>query len=591
MATTLNGSSLGKQGQPALRRLATEAVAAPPVIQVTAPTVAGDPAEARESAQTRAHRLVWAMPAPWVVWLIAAAVALAGVLAGPNRAGAIGIISLAALMGAAWHVQYWRYRRGHASFEVAFGSAALVAVGALGCIGILAGTAVTPVLLVLPLAVGVLALAAGNGSMAEAGVAAALSSILVVGLRAMLGLDEPVATTAMLVGSSAALSAGAYVFGQRLRGVDVELPARTGRLVGTRGKGGASDRIDADTLAQLRAASDPLEVVRIAANHLQKFGDPAYVAISELVPDTDILMPLSELGSLDIDVEVVRNGFVAISREAIDDGRERLFTSDGYEYGSVVCHKLGMKAMVVLPLRRLNRAVGIIHVGWTEVSDANAPQAALEAATELADWITPDLAIASIASEIERGYVGAMASVSASLESRDLHTSGHSRRVAKLALEIAELMELSEHEQRQLVYAAEIHDLGRVGVSDQILKKPGALTDEEWAQIKMIPTLGAEIIEPVSFFGEVREAILHMRERWDGNGYPQGIPGTRIPLLARILAVADAFDAMISPRPYREAMSEPEALRQLWRERGSRFDPKIVEMFVQHRVKDQQPPG
>lgn len=591
MATTLNGNSLDKRGQPALKRLATTAVVPPPASAPAAPAVAGDPAVLRAQMSARGHRLDWATPPVWAVWLSAAFTATAGVLAAENRNAALGIIGLMAVMGVAWSVQDWRYRRHQANFEVAYGSAALVAVGALGCAAILAGTAVTPVLLLMPIAVALLALTAGTRSMGEAGIAAALSCTLVIGLRATIGLDEPVSTTAMLVGGSAALSAGAFAFGRRLRGIDVDVPAAGGRRFKPRKKSGGAAQLDADTIAHLREASDPLAVVRIAADHLKTVGDPAYVAISELIPETDILMPLVELSSLDIDVEAVRDGVVSLSREALADGGERVITSDGREYASVLCHKLGMKAVAVLPLRRLNRTVGVIHLGWTELTEASAPETALQAATELADWITPDLAIASIASEIERGYVGAMASVSASLESRDLHTSGHSRRVAKLALEIAELMGLGEHEQRQLVYAAEIHDLGRVGVSDRILDKPGELTDEEWAQIKMIPTLGAEIVEPVSFFGEVREAILHMRERWDGNGYPEGIPGTQIPLLARILAVADAFDAMTSPRPYREAMSAPDALRQLWRERGSRFDPKIVEIFVEHRVKGREAAG
>ena len=209
--------------------------------------------------------------------------------------------------------------------------------------------------------------------------------------------------------------------------------------------------------------------------------------------------------------------------------------------------------------------------------------ASRELAEGIVDWIVPDLAVATIAGEIERGYVSALATVSAALDRRELHTEGHCNRVARLALEIAELVGISDHEQRQLVYAAEMHDLGRVSVSPKILAKPAALTDDEWSQVKMIPMVGADIVEPVSFYSDVGTAIRHMRERWDGRGYPSGHSGSKIPMLSRILAVAEAFDAMKSSRPYRPGMSEPEALKQLWLERGKSFDPDIVEAFVTAR--------
>jgi HD-GYP domain-containing protein (c-di-GMP phosphodiesterase class II) len=330
----------------------------------------------------------------------------------------------------------------------------------------------------------------------------------------------------------------------------------------------------------LANADDPKELAIIAADALIACGDPVYVSVNELIPGTGILMPIVERGSLELDADMLRRGLSALSHEAIINGGERWLVDDGKDLDAITCRRLGVKAILIVPLQRLNRGVGAIHIAWRTLDDPLLLGDALAQANELAEWITPDLTIARVAGEIERGYISAMASMSASLDDRDVHTRGHSRRVAKVALEIAELMELSEHEQRQLVYAAEMHDLGKVGVSDRILGKAGALTDEEWSAIRAIPALSADIVEPVSFFGDVHEAIRHMRERWDGGGYPDGQPGTQIPILARILAVADAYDAMTSPRPYRDALIAPDALRQLWRERARAYDPEIVDLFV-----------
>ncbi len=127
-----------------------------------------------------------------------------------------------------------------------------------------------------------------------------------------------------------------------------------------------------------------------------------------------------------------------------------------------------------------------------------------------------------------------------------------------------------------------MHDIGRIGVSENILSKPGTLTAGEWDQVRTYPRISADIVEPLSFFTDVREVVLHQNERWDGAGYPDKLSGTEIPLLSRILAVADAFDAMTSTRAYRSALSPQMALTELWKARGTKYDPEIVEAFVMH---------
>ncbi|HID06920.1 MAG TPA: HD-GYP domain-containing protein, partial [Armatimonadetes bacterium] len=125
-----------------------------------------------------------------------------------------------------------------------------------------------------------------------------------------------------------------------------------------------------------------------------------------------------------------------------------------------------------------------------------------------------------------------------------------------------------------------MHDIGKIAIPDQILRKPGALTREEYELMKQHPTRGAEILAHVSFPWDVLPIVKYHHERWDGKGYPEGLRGEEIPFLARIVAVADAFHAMISDRAYRPALSLDEAVRRIWAEAGKQFDPNLVPLFA-----------
>ena len=177
-------------------------------------------------------------------------------------------------------------------------------------------------------------------------------------------------------------------------------------------------------------------------------------------------------------------------------------------------------------------------------------------------------------------YFETIRSLANALEAKDPYTHGHSRRVAKDSVRIAAEMRLPRKKIENLRHAALLHDIGKIGIRDAILFKPGRLTDDEFAQIRQHPALGAGMVEPIEFLKDVSDVIRHHHERWDGKGFPDGLAGEDIPLGARIVCIADAFDAMTSTRPYREGMSIPVAVEELLRCRGSQFDPAIVDCFV-----------
>lgn len=171
------------------------------------------------------------------------------------------------------------------------------------------------------------------------------------------------------------------------------------------------------------------------------------------------------------------------------------------------------------------------------------------------------------------------------LEVRDFYTRRHSTRVARYACRIAKEMGCTEEELDVINVAGMLHDIGKIGIRDDILLKPGRLTDEEFEKIKEHPGIGADIISRLGLWDREVEIIRHHHERFDGKGYPQGLAGEAIPRLARIMAVADCFDAMASDRPYRKEMDMSLVLKIIRENSGTQFDPQVVEAFF--RIVDQ----
>jgi putative nucleotidyltransferase with HDIG domain len=166
------------------------------------------------------------------------------------------------------------------------------------------------------------------------------------------------------------------------------------------------------------------------------------------------------------------------------------------------------------------------------------------------------------------------------IEMRDPCTKGHSFQVAILAREIARQFELPEKKLEQIEFAGLLHDVGKIVVPESILQKPGPLNVDEWIIMKKHPLHSAEIIKPIKNLSEVVDWIKYHHERWDGSGYPEGLSGDQIPFEARILAICDAYSAMIGKRPYRDGFTEEQARKEIERFAGRQFDPEIVKIFL-----------
>jgi len=183
--------------------------------------------------------------------------------------------------------------------------------------------------------------------------------------------------------------------------------------------------------------------------------------------------------------------------------------------------------------------------------------------------------------KIQDSYFEIVKALAQAIEAKDPYTHGHSERVMKYSLMIAQKFSLSKEEKDLLRYAAILHDVGKIGVRGIILNNPNGLTTEEYGEVKRHSIIGENIISPIELLQPIRPLIRHHHEWCNGKGYPDGLSKEDIPLGARILAVADAYDAMKSDRPYRKALTEETAIQELKRGNGTQFDPKIVEIFLE----------
>jgi putative nucleotidyltransferase with HDIG domain len=263
-----------------------------------------------------------------------------------------------------------------------------------------------------------------------------------------------------------------------------------------------------------------------------------------------------------------------ISRE---DGRLPAYLSDYTAYG--------VERFLVLPIRLNGQTIGLLSLGsknehlWDEEFVALSRQ--------IADQVGIVLSSASLLEDLEQLNWGTLKALARTVDANSAWTAGHSERVADLVLRIGEEMGLSAADLANLHRAALLHDIGKIGVPASILDKPGKLTEEEYERIKKHPTVGAQILEPISAYTEVVDLVSQHHERFDGRGYPEGLSGTRIALGARIMAVADSFDAMTSDRPYRQGMEVDKSLEIIRSERSRGFDPEVVDAFFRWIEKEQ----
>jgi GAF domain-containing protein len=198
----------------------------------------------------------------------------------------------------------------------------------------------------------------------------------------------------------------------------------------------------------------------------------------------------------------------------------------------------------------------------------------------IADQIGLALRSALLYQELDRAYLGTAEALATALEAKDSYTWEHARSIVENANAVGRRLGMSEGELRDLRYGAVLHDIGKIAVPEPILNKRGPLEDDEADVIRRHTLVGEQILRPIEFLSRVRLLVRHEHERWDGQGYPDGLAGEEIPLGSRVILACDAYDAMTSDRPYRSAMSDGEARAELRRFAGTQFDPTVVDTLM-----------
>jgi putative nucleotidyltransferase with HDIG domain len=276
-------------------------------------------------------------------------------------------------------------------------------------------------------------------------------------------------------------------------------------------------------------------------------------------------------------------GSVAAKRESVvvnDLWEDKRYSSKPFAY------RQELRSLVSVPLLQVDKAIGVLSVYstkkhfYTELDKKILAVFGSQAAIAIDN--------ARLFEKTRSNYLNTMRFFASIIDAKESYTTNHSNRVMKHVLHLAEQLGLTARQKDILRYASLLHDIGKISIDASILAKPGPLTDEEWKQIVKHPVIGSKIIKKIGFLDDLIPVILYHHERYGGGGYPVGaMKGEQIPMEARILAIADAYEAMTSDRPYRKALSEKDAIAELKKCSGTQFDPKLVDMFLSVLKKSQ----
>jgi HD-GYP domain-containing protein (c-di-GMP phosphodiesterase class II) len=262
--------------------------------------------------------------------------------------------------------------------------------------------------------------------------------------------------------------------------------------------------------------------------------------------------------------------------------KEPIVISRGYKVPNSVKHSmrgLGLKSALSIPLMSDGILQGVLNLGKYKsrhLFDKDDAELLLILAYEAGTAISN----CRLFEEMQEFYEGSIFSLAATIDARDHYTHGHSKRVSEIALDIGRFLRLPGDALKRIKLSSMLHDIGKIGIPDSILLKPGRLTEKEFSVIKKHPVYAVNILKHIPRLKDIVPIVYHEHERYDGKGYVEGLKADKIPIESRIIAVADAYEAMTSNRPYRKSMPSKKAIEEIKRNSGTQFDPAVVKAFL-----------
>ncbi|MFX4263839.1 HD-GYP domain-containing protein [Pelotomaculum propionicicum] len=330
-----------------------------------------------------------------------------------------------------------------------------------------------------------------------------------------------------------------------------------------------------DITEKLTASLDPKEAAQLVADEAKRLIKADNISVMLKNEETGMFEVLASSGrelhpgeglkiGIGIAGSVVLNGRAEIVNDILSDER---YVSGAIRVSSLMC----------APLKIKDRVIGVIYISSEEPVHYTAED--LKLLSALAFQAAADIENARLYDSLKETFITTVHTLAETIEKRDPYTGGHTKRVMNYSLAVGKVLGLSELEIERLELAAVLHDIGKIGIKDCVLLKKRKLTTDEFEDIKMHPIYAEEILEHIKHLKGVIPGVKHHHERYDGSGYPEQLKGDGIDIIARIISVVDAFDAMTTDRPYRKRMELAKAFDELRENSGTQFDPKVVDAF------------
>ncbi|HIJ80298.1 MAG TPA: HD domain-containing protein [Desulfuromonadales bacterium] len=330
-----------------------------------------------------------------------------------------------------------------------------------------------------------------------------------------------------------------------------------------------------DIVEKVSSCLDIKEVARLIIEEARRVFTLSSVSVLLLNKDSDVLEQIGEFG-LGLETSAAVSRGVGIAGCVWESGRSEI-VNDVRSDHRFVEGKAVISSLMCAPLKAKDTVVGVIKLGNDQPVTYSAED--LKLFTTLASLAAVAIENASLYEQLKEAFYTTVYTLAETIEKRDPYTGNHTKRVMEYSLAIGKVLELPEADTARLQLGAVLHDIGKIGVPDSVLLKESSLTDEEFEQIKKHAVYGEEIIRNITQLKQAIPGVKHHHEKFNGRGYPDGLAGDQIDITARIIAVADSFDAMTTNRPYRKGLSLDDAFGELRKYSGTQFDPAVVDAF------------